>query len=337
MRVFKFMKNNKKFFLFVLIVTVIWALLLNTISVTTKKHQEQIVSLETIKETENYEAILNNIIKKIELVKVYVETVGFDNITQNSFSDFVERTDFSDIGFLSLNLAPDGIIAFYYSDVLDEEDLIGHNFFEDSRESVRNAIDYTIEHDVVVVNGPIDLLLANQGIVLRRAVFENSNFTGIISLVIDMNQLSALFEQTSSNVIDLGVYQTDNTLIFGDLEYSDDLLSVNNIDIDEVDWRIGVKINDSFASESQWTEIFILATGNLLYLMAIGLGGLLYFRNKKLINKQIELINYDNLTQLPNRRLLEKDVNHAISNNQPFYLCFGDLDNFKYLNDILGH
>ncbi|WP_159064880.1 putative bifunctional diguanylate cyclase/phosphodiesterase [Thaumasiovibrio subtropicus] len=60
-------------------------------------------------------------------------------------------------------------------------------------------------------------------------------------------------------------------------------------------------------------------------------------------NAQLKLefqANYDELTRLPNRASLEKDVNKAISEHKAGELlavCFLDLDKFKLVNDSMGH
>lgn len=56
------------------------------------------------------------------------------------------------------------------------------------------------------------------------------------------------------------------------------------------------------------------------------------------INKKIKsLIYYDELTQLPNRKLLFKKCNDLIKANRKFALIFVDLNKFKYINDVFGH
>lgn len=56
------------------------------------------------------------------------------------------------------------------------------------------------------------------------------------------------------------------------------------------------------------------------------------------INKRIKsLIYYDELTQLPNRKLLFKQCNDLIKANRKFALIFVDLNKFKYINDVFGH
>lgn len=60
-------------------------------------------------------------------------------------------------------------------------------------------------------------------------------------------------------------------------------------------------------------------------------------RNEAIIEN---LANYDQLTKLPNRRMLVKECGHRIDNatdTEQGYVLFFDIDGFKPINDKLGH
>lgn len=59
--------------------------------------------------------------------------------------------------------------------------------------------------------------------------------------------------------------------------------------------------------------------------------------NKSFDDKIKQLIYYDELTKLPNRKYLEYMCKELIQKEKTFALVFIDLNKFKYINDIFGH
>lgn len=59
--------------------------------------------------------------------------------------------------------------------------------------------------------------------------------------------------------------------------------------------------------------------------------------SKSFDDKIKQLIYYDELTKLPNRKMLLKRVDELIDNEKEFALIFIDLNRFKKVNDLFGH
>src|SRR5690606_19461864 len=64
--------------------------------------------------------------------------------------------------------------------------------------------------------------------------------------------------------------------------------------------------------------------------------------DRKRHQKEMELIaNYDPLTGIPNRRMLNDRLRQAVANakrkREPLAVCLLDLDNFKPINDTYAH
>jgi diguanylate cyclase (GGDEF)-like protein len=329
-------KNNKGFSFILLLSTILWALSVGLFLINNNTLKFEIIDIESKRALDHYENVLHTVFDQLTRIEVFTETVGIENLTEEKFESFIAINDFENIGFISLSIAPGGVIEYYHADEY-EDSLIGLDLINDERVFVREAVQYAIDNDVVVINGPFILIQGGNGLVFRKAIYEDDEFVAIINLVIGYENLNTMFAESSSNVVELGIYDSDNNLMFGSLEYSDDLDFYDKMHLDNIDWNVGVNVEKRYEVTSLLINITILTLSTLLYIFAVVFGTKFYRSNKDLLTTQKKLINYDNLTGLPNRRKLSSDIKAAIKRNKPFFLGFGDLDNFKNLNDILGH
>lgn len=110
------------------------------------------------------------------------------------------------------------------------------------------------------------------------------------------------------------------------------LVSVPVMGEDKIQAFIGI---DSVLTKKEWSDEMI----EMLHIMAkILYGGIMKIK----ADKEIKFMaHYDHLTKLPNRFLFEDRVNQAINLSKRtgnyISIIFLDLDNFKKVNDTIGH
>ncbi|MGB8450701.1 MAG: EAL domain-containing protein [Anaerocolumna sp.] len=83
-----------------------------------------------------------------------------------------------------------------------------------------------------------------------------------------------------------------------------------------------------------WNSSLLKYNNNTAEILSIGTD---ITERKVLEEKLKDVAYYDHLTGLPNRTLFEEEVKKLIEAKKEFALVYIDIDNFKQLNDTLGH
>lgn len=111
---------------------------------------------------------------------------------------------------------------------------------------------------------------------------------------------------------------------------------------------VGIDIEASDWDSVLWQTAILPASVTLAFLLVMLIYSTLWHskakQNEKLKKTHIQLLKLsheDNLTGLPNRRLLEDRLSQLIASEgrsgKTFTVLYIDLDGFKYINDTLGH
>lgn len=294
------------------------------------------VELETLRAEEHYTKVLNEIFSEINSIEVFTESVHPTRISQERFDTFMLDSNSQNFIMINASIAIGGVQTYVYP-LEGNESVLDIDILNDERDYVREAVAEAIETDLIIINGPYELRQGGNGIVFRKAAFYENEFYAIVNIVVDYDELKEHLNNLNSTVVDVGVFDSLNKLIFGTVTFDSSNNSIHSIDSQNVSWDIIVIENESFHSRYIFNTTLTIVIMIILYLLLVVTGVTMKKRDKENLREQFKLINFDNLTQLPNRSMMIIQLNELIKNNIPFYLGFGDLDNFKDINDILGH
>ncbi|MBB3112332.1 diguanylate cyclase (GGDEF)-like protein [Paenibacillus phyllosphaerae] len=102
------------------------------------------------------------------------------------------RTLYHSTGSIAYNfiIAPDGIVAYVYPEE-GNDSILGWNFLQDPRPSVKKQIALDIADPKMHVYGPMKLLQGNMAILARKSIYQERHFWGLVSVAIDLDTLLA--------------------------------------------------------------------------------------------------------------------------------------------------
>lgn len=261
------------------------------------------------------------------------EISKFDTIADSMMTDYVQ----------SIQLAPNGVVTDIYPAEGNEAGKI--DLIHD--ETRGEIVNYGIDNDLVIMQGPFDLKQGGSGIAIRNPVFlqdENGEeyFWGLTIVII---RVPEIFQESVNSLSNFG-YQY--TLSKTSSPLTDEYKVVDSSGAELTDpviyyfelggctWKLAVMPAVGWSQDSN-LPLIALCGGALILLVETLTIAFLFMEEQR--KKFRELSQTDPLTGLLNRTGFDSQLEHYLDGNGQ-KTCVGmllDIDNFKFINDVYGH
>ena len=279
------------------------------------------------------ETQLNLLSNHLTSIRSFVETTHDDENFDKLFERFALNNQALLEGIRNYSVAPKGIQTYVYP-LEGNEETLGHNLYTDPREDVQDALTRMKETGSAVMNGPYPLRQGGQGLILRSPLYEDGKLWGLVNVVLDIDYLVATLSLNQDPYFDYSI-GTEDTIF----NQSEELTgkSIQSISFPYFNQTI---IFSGLPKLEQWPVVsyrWFRLLGFVSIMSILLLYTLLLIRNHRLDQQLLHASYYDLLTELPNRRKMNEEIQSLIDQSTHFFLVYLDIDNFKELNDVYGH
>lgn len=336
------------------------------------RHKKQLINSQK-RQVENdlksYNILLSRVINDkfslLRALEVYTKENWDQGIKENDFNKFAYGMYSSSAGIRNLIIAPKGINKYVYP-IEDNEEAVGHNLLEDKRPEVRKAVDKTIENKKMVASGPYELRQGGKGIILRKALYKNNEFWGLVTMAVSMEPIYEYMKlENKRSKINI-ILRRKNKIFFGENNIADKEPVTSTLKFQ------GGELTIIGVPDKSWYNLiqYDLKMFRINLLSIIGLLTIIIYRlsyknfkiksiveaktrdlkemnsilreKEKIIKQEKDKIEYqsyhDRLTGLYNRRYFEKKIKELdIKNKIPISIIIVDVNGLKIVNDNYGH
>lgn len=257
----------------------------------------------------------------------------FDTIADRMMADYVQ----------SIQLAPGGIVTDIYPAEGNEAGKIDLLHDKDRGE----IVNYGIDHDLLVMNGPFELKQGGYGIAIRNPVFlqnknGNSYFWGLTIVIIKTPEI---FQDSVDSLSGFGYqYRLSKTISpltdeYTVVDQSEETLTdpvSYDFTLGGCSWKLEVMPTGGWKNDKLLLLVVLCGIAVILLLEVLTISMLLVDEQRKKFRR---LSLTDSMTGLLNRTGFNSQLEEYLEGNKQKN-CVGmllDVDNFKFINDVYGH
>ncbi len=240
---------------------------------------------------------------------------------------------------LFLGYAPHGILTYIYGFNDTANERLGTNVITDKESS--HEVKLAMQTGTFTVSPPSQLITGDYAMVIRKPIFKddsNTNFIGIVSLVVSVNELVNKIGLSELNSVgykyQLKTINNDsaNDVVITQSEDFDDTICRHLFfKVGATTWKLSIykplTVLDGFERLSSVILICVLVS-IFVYITVSSIEK----RNEK-VRRELYI---DPLTKAKNRKFLSEYLDNN-DNKEPFTLFYLDLNDFKPINDSYGH
>ena len=257
----------------------------------------------------------------------------FDTIADRMMADYVQ----------SIQLAPRGVVTDIYPTEGNEAGKIDLLHDKDRGE----IVNYGIDHDLLVMNGPFELKQGGYGIAIRNPVFlqdknGNSYFWGLTIVIIKAPEI---FQDSVDSLSGFGYqYRLSKTISpltdeYTVVDQSEETLTdpvSYDFTLGGCSWKLEVMPTDGWKNDTLLLLVVLCGVAVILLLLVLTISILVVDEQRKKFRR---LSLTDSMTGLLNRNGFNLQLEEYLEGNKQ-KTCVGmllDVDNFKFINDVYGH